>query len=210
MQIDTNWIDRNDSLASAMRPSAEIIALAAVFASGVATVAERSGWRHWGTGRSHVTLSHGDDILPCCLARTDGRGFTISTPEGEIEFADITSDDDGIMVDGHMFEPQISARYVSFTFADDLWTFERTDLRDQNAESQSNAEITAPMTGIVRHISVRVGDTVRKGESLVALEAMKMEHTLIAPRDGIIEEIRIDLGDTVADGSVLITLKEDN
>jgi len=209
MQIDTSWIDRNDALVTVMRPSAEIIALAAVFASGPASVSERGGWRHWGTGRTHVSLGHGDDILPCCLARTDGRGFTISTPQGEIEFADITADGDVIRVDGQKFEPQISARYISFTFAGDLWTFEQIDLRDQNAESQSNAEITAPMTGIVRHISVRVGDTVRKGESLVALEAMKMEHTLTAPRDGIIEEIRIDLGDTVPDGSVLITLKED-
>ena len=54
-----------------------------------------------------------------------------------------------------------------------------------------------------------LGDTVKAGDALIIMEAMKMEMTLEAPRDGIIQSINIKPSERVADGDVLLTLEEE-
>ena len=56
------------------------------------------------------------------------------------------------------------------------------------------------------HVSVALGDTVRAGEALVALEAMKMEHTVRAPHDGVVTEVLVAPGDQVETGAVLVVV----
>jgi biotin carboxyl carrier protein len=65
-------------------------------------------------------------------------------------------------------------------------------------------EVKAPMPGLIFEIKVQEGDEVKKGDTLVILEAMKMENILKSPGDGIIKEIRIKKGDSVEKNQVLI------
>jgi 3-methylcrotonyl-CoA carboxylase alpha subunit len=51
------------------------------------------------------------------------------------------------------------------------------------------------------------GDAVKKGQPLVIMEAMKMEHTISAPGDGLVEEVLYQVGDQVADGAPLLAFK---
>jgi 3-methylcrotonyl-CoA carboxylase alpha subunit len=67
-------------------------------------------------------------------------------------------------------------------------------------------ELRAPMTGRVAKVAAIVGATVRRGESLVVLEAMKMEYRVAAPRDGVVESVACREGDRVDLGAVLVTL----
>jgi biotin carboxyl carrier protein len=62
------------------------------------------------------------------------------------------------------------------------------------------------MTGRVAKVAATVGAKVRAGESLVVLEAMKMEYRLAAPRDGVVESVDCREGDRIDLGSVLVTL----
>ena len=66
--------------------------------------------------------------------------------------------------------------------------------------------IKTPLPGVIIDIKVNVGDTVAKGQTVVVLEAMKMENNINADRDGKVTEIRVAKGDTVADGAVLVVL----
>jgi 3-methylcrotonyl-CoA carboxylase alpha subunit len=66
------------------------------------------------------------------------------------------------------------------------------------------------MNGRVVEVSTASGQGVRKGERLVVLEAMKMEHVLGSPRDGEIESIEISVGDQVVPGQVLLRLKRES
>lgn len=64
----------------------------------------------------------------------------------------------------------------------------------------------APTPGTIVSVDVTAGDTVREGQTLVVLEAMKMEHAVRAARDGVVEQVLVQVGDAVAEGAVLIRL----
>ncbi len=65
-------------------------------------------------------------------------------------------------------------------------------------------ELKAPMPGLIVDIRVQPGQAVQKGDSLLVLEAMKMENILKAPADGIIESIKVALRANVTKGQVLV------
>jgi 3-methylcrotonyl-CoA carboxylase alpha subunit len=71
----------------------------------------------------------------------------------------------------------------------------------------AGGRLTAPMPGKVVAVIARDGQTVKKGEALVIMEAMKMEHTISAPSDGLVEEVLYQVGDQVADGAPLLAFK---
>jgi 3-methylcrotonyl-CoA carboxylase alpha subunit len=71
----------------------------------------------------------------------------------------------------------------------------------------AGGRLTAPMPGKVVAVIVKNGQEVKKGEPLVIMEAMKMEHTISAPGDGLVEEVLYQVGDQVADGAPLLAFK---
>jgi len=73
----------------------------------------------------------------------------------------------------------------------------------------SGGGLTAPMPGSVLATEVNAGDTVGKGQLLVILEAMKMEHRIVAPRDGIVEQLHVTVGDQVDNAQLLVTLADE-
>lgn len=66
--------------------------------------------------------------------------------------------------------------------------------------------IKAPMPGLILNINVKEGQEVTKGETLLILEAMKMENTISAPQDGTIKMIAIIKGDTVEKNELMIEM----
>jgi propionyl-CoA carboxylase alpha chain len=63
------------------------------------------------------------------------------------------------------------------------------------------------MPGKVIDLRVQVGDRVKAGETLVLLEAMKMEHPMSATEDGVVSEVRVELGEQVESGAVLLVVE---
>ena len=77
----------------------------------------------------------------------------------------------------------------------------------QEAVAQGVTAVKAPLPGTVNDIKVTVGQAVKKGQTVVVLEAMKMENNIDAERDGKIAEVRVAKGDTVMEGAVLVTIE---
>jgi 3-methylcrotonyl-CoA carboxylase alpha subunit len=70
----------------------------------------------------------------------------------------------------------------------------------------ANSELSAPMHGTVLEVLVKAGDTVKQGEKLFILEAMKMEHSFVAPYDGTVDSVHFSAGNAVHEGDELLTL----
>ena len=77
---------------------------------------------------------------------------------------------------------------------------------DSKQVSDSSENITAPMPGTITNILVKDGDSVKKGQVLAILEAMKMENEIVAPRDGAITVISVDEGQNVNPGDTLLQM----
>ncbi|MFZ6816338.1 acetyl/propionyl/methylcrotonyl-CoA carboxylase subunit alpha [Undibacterium sp. Rencai35W] len=69
--------------------------------------------------------------------------------------------------------------------------------------------LTAPMPGKIVAVLVSAAQEVKKGDALLIMEAMKMEHTIAAPHDGVVDEVLYAIGDQVAEGAPLLSFKQD-
>jgi len=72
---------------------------------------------------------------------------------------------------------------------------------------ESDGSILSPMPGKIVSVSVKAGDAVTRGQTLLVLEAMKMEHALAAPFDGVVAELSAEAGAQVSEGVVLVKLE---
>ena len=70
----------------------------------------------------------------------------------------------------------------------------------------NGTKIEAPMQGMVVSIEVTVGAKVKAGDTLLILEAMKMENPIVSPVDGTVESITVNKGDTIDGGVVVATI----
>jgi 3-methylcrotonyl-CoA carboxylase alpha subunit len=76
-----------------------------------------------------------------------------------------------------------------------------------DGQAEHSGGLTAPMPGKVIALHVAVGDKVKRGQALLVMEAMKMEHTIAAPGEGTVKELLYGVGDQVGEGAALITLE---
>lgn len=66
--------------------------------------------------------------------------------------------------------------------------------------------VKSPLPGVIVQIPVKVGDVVKAADTVIVLEAMKMENAIHAGRDGKVASINVNTGDSVLEGTTLITL----
>ena len=156
---------------------------------------------------TRITLRSGDaefvaDIDPAGKVVVDGSRFSLSTlPDGSVRL-------DG--VDG-------ARRGWTAASADTIWVFvdgrvfaferERPGTRRKRG-GVHHGSLSAPMPATVRRIDVKAGDVVRKGQTLILLEAMKMELPVRAAGDGTVTSVNCREGELVQPGSTLVELDE--
>jgi acetyl/propionyl-CoA carboxylase alpha subunit len=107
-----------------------------------------------------------------------------------------------------------AGRAVLLTDADEIVVFEAGEAfvfathppAADEVGAAADGQIRSPMPGKVTGLSIKAGETVTKGQPLLTLEAMKMEHALTAPFDGTVETVSVALGDQVSEGAVLAKL----
>ena len=74
------------------------------------------------------------------------------------------------------------------------------------AGKAGSVEVTAPMPGKILAVKANSGQSVKKGDVILLLEAMKMENEVVAPQDGTIASVNVSSGDMVESGDVLATM----
>jgi 3-methylcrotonyl-CoA carboxylase alpha subunit len=206
--VDTALIGRRqDALTALPGPSRHVAALAALAASGARGGADPAdpwdalaGYAHFHPLGKRVTLKRSEDALAARItARRDGRhavafddGETLVLDEAHVAAARTARWPGHVTV----FEGPVGH---GFSIAD---PFEAAE----DAAAGGDA-LRAPMPGLVKVVRAAAGDTVRRGQALLVLEAMKMEHTIAAPHDGVIDAIATE-GAQVSEGTVLVRFRE--
>jgi 3-methylcrotonyl-CoA carboxylase alpha subunit len=77
----------------------------------------------------------------------------------------------------------------------------------ESATAAHTGGLTTPLPGVVVSIAVKEGDTVTVGQTLLVIEAMKMEHAIKAPRAGVVKVLKHRVGDRVREGSTLAEIE---
>jgi 3-methylcrotonyl-CoA carboxylase alpha subunit len=99
------------------------------------------------------------------------------------------------------------AEEIAVALGGDLWRLEIVDpLAPPESAHLAAGRLTAPMPGRVVQLFVGAGEAVRRGQALLVIEAMKMEHTIAAPYDGTVAAMPYAVGDLVEEGVELIEL----
>jgi len=88
------------------------------------------------------------------------------------------------------------------------FVLERATAGRRKAGGAEAGGLEAPMPGVVTKVLVAQGDRVQRGQPLVAVEAMKMEHMVRAPRDGQVKAVKVKQGELVGGGAALLELEE--
>lgn len=77
----------------------------------------------------------------------------------------------------------------------------------KQASGGSGHQVVAPLPGTVLSVAVKAGDTVKASDTVLVLEAMKMENAIHAGRDGKVASVNVNPGDAVLEGTLLLTLE---
>jgi len=226
--VDTGFIERHRSKLIPQRsPAPDIVLAAAGLARLIAreTAANEAaaqssdryspwalidGWRL--TGVSHQELAFRDGAEERKIAATAGmREWLLRIGEQAITASGEHRPDGKLwlVLDGVRHEVIVldhSAATAVFLAGESWRLVEIEPLARAAGEDPTAGLLTAPMPGRVTQLMVEPGDHVRRGEPLIVIEAMKMEHTVAAPADGVVEAVRFAVGDLVEEGAELIAL----
>ncbi len=229
--LSTHYIER--SFPEGWRPRGDTALALATAALGCALVAHApataSPWQALGAWRVtgdaapagvRVLLEDPSRTLHEALVQARGNTWQVQVAERSFSFAG--------RLDGERLDVEHAGRSASHRFlrvheagAERVWlcgpqgthTWTRVD-RIRHALAGGDAagadagnSLRAPMPGLVTSVPVSVGASVRAGDTLVMLEAMKMLHTLAAPADGRVTELRCREGDSVRGGDVLVVIE---
>ncbi|KQT09368.1 acetyl-CoA carboxylase biotin carboxylase subunit [Ramlibacter sp. Leaf400] len=218
--LDTALIPREQAVLFNQEPVGLPTAAAAAVAhalereqalEGADPFSRRDGFRSHGAATRRFAFEFGGRHQEAELTYQHGGGlqFTVDGASGpldwrrdgdalEVQFAGrrVRTHVHALGETDHVFTPQGATQIVA------------VDLLAHAGEGAvEGGRLTAPMPGKVVSFAVKAGDSVKKGQALAVMEAMKMEHTIAAPADGTVAEVLYAPGDQVAEGAELLKLK---
>jgi 3-methylcrotonyl-CoA carboxylase alpha subunit len=171
----------------------------------------RDGWRLNGDTYQDIRFAdRGVERLVRVRYRGDGYGLEIGEEAMTVRLQEASDSGLVLDLDGIRFDALVSRRGAVLTVALAGATYQLTHIDPAAAtgpEQAGGGRLTAPMPGKVSGVFVQPGDVVRRGQLLVVLEAMKMEHAMVARADGVVETVGCATGDVVAEGAELLVLR---
>ena len=172
-----------------------------------------TGWRLWGAGAQTVHPRIDGNAVEALVTYLEEGGCRVERADTSVVAGRVRRG--GARVSLDLSDRIVSARIVPD--GDRLHVIHEgraysVDLPDPAAADEAAGgaplDVVAPLPGRVVKTTVKHGDAVRRGATLVVLEAMKMELAVEAPRDGIVGDVTVSEGDQVVEGAVLVTFAD--
>ena len=155
----------------------------------------------------HKERSISIDVTP------SGGSFRVAMGDRNVDVQILQARDGQLemLVDGERVTAYVSSenarRWVTFNGRTVLLVKQSGSRRSGDGHHPAAGELSAPMPGQVRAVNVGAGDAVTKGQTLMILEAMKMEIRIQSPSDGVISSILVKVGETVEREQMLIKVE---
>jgi propionyl-CoA carboxylase alpha chain len=218
-RTDTGFFDRIglDTLAAPLAGPADIAD--AVLAAALATAAARrrdarvlgelpSGWRNVPSQPQRAAFEVAEETVE--VAYRHGRGGLMVDGRDDVVLVSATPDEVVLAVDG--VERRLRTFGAGSPWIDvdgDGWSVSLRALArfPDPADVVAEGSLVAPMPGAVVAVHVAEGDTVRAGQPLLVLEAMKMQHPVVAPAPGVVRSLGVEVGAQVDAGAVLTVIE---
>ena len=141
-----------------------------------------------------------------------GKAYRITLGDKTVDL-EILGTQDGkldLLIDGERVTAYVSSdnakRWVTINGRTTLLTKQSGSRKNTGGHHHTAGELTAPMPGQIRAVNVSEGDVVTKGQTLMILEAMKMEIRIQSPSDGVVKKLFVKQGETVEREQILIEI----
>jgi len=160
-----------------------------------------------------LSFNHNSESLSVDLTPT-GKSYraTLGEKTFEIEILQANEGRLDLLIDGKRVTAYVSSenakRWVTVNGQTQVLTKPAAGAKRKNVGHEHSSELAAPMPGQVRAVNVSEGDSVTKGQTLLVLEAMKMEIRIQAPRDGMVMKLLVQQGQTVEREQILIEIEK--
>jgi 3-methylcrotonyl-CoA carboxylase alpha subunit len=168
------------------------------------------GWRLNGRGHQELTFRDGTEERRMCALYEAGNWLLQFADHAILAAGERLADAVlSVLLDGvrKPFTVMSHGPETAVFLDGSSWRLTEIDLLAERAgEDPTAGRLSAPMPGRVAQLMVEPGMRVRRGQPLIVIEAMKMEHTVAAPADGVVEAVRYSHGDLVEEGAELIAL----
>ena len=158
-----------------------------------------------------MKLSFNDTTLDIS---SNGRFFTVTMDDKPIQ-AEVLNAENGkldMLIDGKRVTAYVSSesarRWVTVNGQTFVLTRSSGARKGGHAGHHAAGELTAPMPGQVRAVNVQEGESVTKGQTLLVLEAMKMEIRVQAPQAGVVKKLFVSQGQTVEREQMLVEITD--
>jgi len=167
-----------------------------------------TNWRNARLPAQHVVFAYGEKELRVDYRTTRDGTFRLGD-EGEARVHSWSREEIDVEIDGRRIRSRITRAGDRIVVqvargSVDLVLQPRFELP---GVEETSGGLVARMPGKVIELRVGVGDTVEAGETLLVLEAMKMEHPMSAPEDGVVTEVRVVVDEQVENGAVLLVVE---
>ena len=146
-----------------------------------------------------------------------GGGWSVSVDDGPEQHVDgqpLGTGEWALRVGGtrHVIGTHIAGDHVDLQHAGRGWSAHAVDARKAALELGAGGGagvVTTQMPGVIVRLLVAVGQQVAAGDSIIVVEALKMENEFKAPVGGVVQVVHVEPGQTVESGEVLITIEPD-
>ena len=130
--------------------------------------------------------------------------YKINGKEYEVTINSVSETNAQVTVNGASYEVEMIKEEKP---QDPIYKRPSIPAREAAPHAEADKSLKSPLPGMILAIKVKIGDTVREGQPVAVLEAMKMENEILSEHDGIVTGIHVEKGETVLEGATIVTIK---